>query len=52
MTAGRVVASNNGDFLFVLVGAGSGIAVLPQFIVQPGLDGREVEVVLPDWTLP
>ncbi len=52
VTAGRNIASNNGDFLYALVGAGSGIAVLPQFIVLPGLDRREVEVVLPDWTLP
>ncbi|MFN7003394.1 MAG: LysR substrate-binding domain-containing protein, partial [Roseinatronobacter sp.] len=35
-----------------LVGAGAGIAVLPQFIFQPGLDQRGVEVLLPDWELP
>jgi DNA-binding transcriptional LysR family regulator len=52
MTAGRSVASNNGDFLYALVAAGSGIAVLPQFIVQPGLAAQQLEVLLPDWTLP
>lgn len=52
VAAGRSIASNNGDFLFSLVTAGTGIAVLPQFIVQPGLDRNEVEIVLPDWHLP
>jgi DNA-binding transcriptional LysR family regulator len=52
VTAGRSIASNNGDFLYALVTAGSGIAILPQFIVQPGLDAQELEIVLPDWTLP
>lgn len=52
VTAGQSIASNNGDFLYALVAAGSGIAVLPQFIVQPGLDAQEVEVVLSDWSLP
>ena len=50
--AGLTLATNNGDFLYSLVAAGVGIAVLPQFIVQHGLDSGEVEVVLPDWGLP
>lgn len=52
VTVGRSIASNNGDFLFSLVTAGAGIAVLPQFILQPGLDRNEAEIVLPDWELP
>lgn len=52
MTAGRRIASNNGDFLCSLVTVGAGVAVLPQFIVQPGLDRNEAEVLLPDWELP
>lgn len=52
VTAGRSIVSNNGDFLYSLVGAGAGIAVLPQFIFQQGLDQRGVEVLLPDWELP
>lgn len=52
VTAGRSIATNNGDFLYALVLAGSGIAVLPQFIFQRGLDAGEVEIVLSDWNLP
>lgn len=52
ITAGQFIASNNGDFLFSLVKAGMGVAVLPQFIIQPGLDRSEVEILLPDWELP
>lgn len=52
VTAGRRIASNNGDFLYSLVTVGAGVAVLPRFIVQPGLDRNEVEVLLPDWQLP
>lgn len=52
VSAGQSLATNNGDFLYSLVAGGVGIAVLPQFIVQQGLDSGEVEVVLPEWTLP
>lgn len=52
LTVGRNVASNNGDFLFSMVVAGSGIAVLPQFIIQSALERDDVEVLLPDWDLP
>lgn len=50
--AGSGVMSNNGDFLYELAIAGSGIAILPDFIINPGIaDGRVVRV-LPDWTIP
>ena len=52
VTVGRTLASNNGDFLHTLVEQGAGIAVLPQFIIQSGLDQNLLEVVLPDWFLP
>lgn len=49
---GLSLTTNNGDFLYSLVAAGVGIAVLPQFIVQQGLDSGEVEAILADWALP
>ncbi|MGY6695757.1 MAG: LysR substrate-binding domain-containing protein [Roseinatronobacter sp.] len=52
VTAGQTIASNNGDFLFSLVTAGAGIAVLPQFIFGEGLARNMAEIVLPDWSLP
>ncbi|MFL4471753.1 LysR family transcriptional regulator [Tateyamaria armeniaca] len=48
--AGSQVISNNGDFLYSLVKAGDGIALLPDFIFRDGLAKGEVEEVLPDWT--
>ncbi len=32
--------------------AGLGIAVLPEFIVRNALAKKELEIVLPDWSLP
>ena len=49
VTAGRGVVSNNGDFLFSLVRAGAGVAVLPEFIVSGGLRDGSVRQLLPDW---
>lgn len=51
ITAGTAVISNNGDFLYSLVRAGNGIALLPDFIVKDGLQSGEVETVLTDWTV-
>jgi DNA-binding transcriptional LysR family regulator len=50
--AGSAIHSNNGDFLYSMVKAGAGIAVLPEFIVAEGLRSGEIKAVLPDWTLP
>lgn len=47
--AGQDIASNNGDFLYELVRAGAGLAVLPEFIVRDGLRDGTVEQILPDW---
>jgi len=52
VTAGRMVVANNGDFLTALVLAGSGIAMLPEFIVHDALASGRAEVILPDWSLP
>ncbi|MDQ0314503.1 LysR family transcriptional regulator [Amorphus orientalis] len=49
---GSGIHSNNGDFLYSMVKAGAGYAVLPEFIVAHGLKSGEVEEVLPDWKTP
>jgi DNA-binding transcriptional LysR family regulator len=50
--AGGAVISNNGDFLYALVKSGNGIAVLPDFITRRGVARGDVDVVLPDWSVP
>ncbi|WP_371055795.1 LysR substrate-binding domain-containing protein [Rhodosalinus sp. K401] len=49
--AGSGIHSNNGDFLYSMVKAELGIAVLPDFIVAEGLRSGEVEAVLPGWSI-
>jgi DNA-binding transcriptional LysR family regulator len=44
--------ANNGDALMPVLLAGAGVAVLPDFIVDPALAEGRLEAVLPDWTLP
>lgn len=46
------VTTNNGDFLYGLAASGTGICLLPDFLVRDGLENGVVEHVLPDWTLP
>ena len=43
---------NNGEAMLPSLIAGLGIGVLPQFIVRDALARKELEVVLPDWSLP
>jgi len=43
---------NNGEAMLPSLIAGLGIGVLPQFIVRDALASKELEVVLPDWSLP
>ena len=50
--AGSGLVSNNGDLLYGVAAAGGGIAVLPDFITQAGLDTGEVIPVLEDWQAP
>lgn len=52
VTAGNKLISNNGDFLYSMVLAGAGMAVLPAFIVDEGLKSGAVEHVLPEWAAP
>ncbi|MEM9433094.1 MAG: LysR substrate-binding domain-containing protein [Pseudomonadota bacterium] len=46
------VTCNNGDLLGALAEQGQGIAVLPQFIVQPALDSGRLVTVLDGWYPP
>ncbi|WP_134681717.1 LysR family transcriptional regulator [Paracoccus ravus] len=49
--AGRF-QSNNGEVLAHLAANGEGIAMLPQFMLQPALDSGELVQVLPEWQPP
>jgi DNA-binding transcriptional LysR family regulator len=46
------VAGDNGDLLAALAESGMGIALLPDFIVQRGLDAGRLEQVLREWKAP
>ena len=52
VSAGRAIHSNNGDLLYQLARRGVGIVALPDFHVVEGLERRDVEPVLGDWSLP
>lgn len=43
---------NNGEAMLPSLIAGLGIGILPQFIVQDALARKQLEIVLPDWSLP
>jgi DNA-binding transcriptional LysR family regulator len=43
--------SNNGEALAIAVAQGLGIALLPQFIVQPYLEAGKMQIILPDYCL-
>ena len=43
---------NNGDAMMPALIAGTGLAVLPEFIVRDALADRRLERLLPDWSLP
>lgn len=43
---------NNGEAMLPSLVAGLGIGILPQFIVQEALVKKQLEIVLPDWSLP
>ncbi|MGD0190210.1 MAG: LysR family transcriptional regulator [Rhizomicrobium sp.] len=43
---------NNGDAMLPAILAGVGLGVLPDFIVRDALSKRELEIVLPEWSLP
>jgi DNA-binding transcriptional LysR family regulator len=43
---------NNGYAMLPCLLAGLGLGVLPEFIARAALAARELEVILPDWSLP
>jgi DNA-binding transcriptional LysR family regulator len=43
---------NNGDAMMPALIAGTGIGVLPEFFLRDALATRQLERVLPDWSLP
>lgn len=43
---------NNGDAMLASIVAGIGIAIMPEFLVRDALAKKQVEIVLPDWSLP
>lgn len=45
-----VLRANNGDALLPPLLAGTGVAMLPDFIVGPALADRRLEAVLTEWS--
>jgi DNA-binding transcriptional LysR family regulator len=43
---------NNGDAMMPALIAGTGIGILPEFFLRDALATRQLERVLPDWSLP
>lgn len=43
---------NNGDAMMPALIAGTGLGILPEFIVRDALTARQLERLLPDWSLP
>ena len=42
---------NNGEAMLPSIVAGIGIGILPEFIVREALAKRQVEILLPEWSL-
>jgi DNA-binding transcriptional LysR family regulator len=42
---------NNGDAMMPALIAGTGLGILPEFIVRDALAAKELERLLPDWSL-
>jgi DNA-binding transcriptional LysR family regulator len=43
---------NNGDAMMPALIAGSGLGILPEFILRDALAAGQLEILLPDWSLP
>jgi DNA-binding transcriptional LysR family regulator len=43
---------NNGDAMMPALIAGTGLAVLPEFFVQEAIERKQLERLLPDWSIP
>jgi DNA-binding transcriptional LysR family regulator len=43
---------NNGDAMMPALIAGTGLGILPEFILRDALGAGRLELLLPDWSLP
>jgi len=43
---------NNGDAMMPALIAGTGLGILPEFILREALEANQLERLLPDWSLP
>ena len=43
---------NNGDAMMPALLAGTGLGILPEFILREALHAGRLEILLPDWSLP
>jgi DNA-binding transcriptional LysR family regulator len=43
---------NNADAMMPALLAGTGLGILPEFVLREALDAKQLERVLPDWSLP
>jgi DNA-binding transcriptional LysR family regulator len=43
---------NNGDAMMPALIAGTGLGILPEFILREALGANQLERLLPDWSLP
>ncbi|MEM9222119.1 MAG: LysR family transcriptional regulator [Pseudomonadota bacterium] len=50
--AGTSLSTNNGDFLAKMLERGTGVALLPRFIVKDEIKSGALVVVLPEWQAP
>lgn len=50
--SGSSINTNNGDVLYQLARSGSGIVMLPEFLVADGIKIGEVVPILEDWSIP
>jgi DNA-binding transcriptional LysR family regulator len=44
--------TNNGDAMLPVIVSGLGLGVLPEFMVRRAIDDGQLEILLPEWTLP
>jgi DNA-binding transcriptional LysR family regulator len=44
--------ANNGDAMLPALIAGTGLGVLPEFLLRKALESNELERLLPDWSIP
>jgi DNA-binding transcriptional LysR family regulator len=43
---------NNGDAMMPALIAGTGVGILPDFFLREALESKQLERLLPDWSIP